>query len=31
VMTTRDGRIDWARFYLNPVPPTVLPGAPSGG
>jgi ketosteroid isomerase-like protein len=29
IMTTRDGRIDWTRFYLSPVPAPVA--APTGG
>jgi hypothetical protein len=29
VMTTREGRIDWTRFYLSPVPAPVA--APAGG
>lgn len=28
IMTTRDGRIDWTRFYLSPVPAPV--SAPTG-
>ncbi|WP_433555977.1 nuclear transport factor 2 family protein [Pseudonocardia xinjiangensis] len=31
VMTTRDGRINWTRFYLSPVPSTLPAGAPAGG
>jgi hypothetical protein len=29
IMTTREGRIDWTRFYLSPVPASVA--APMGG